>query len=768
MKYKLFSFLLFIIISFSISAQESEEASSIISPENIIKKIEVFGAKRINPNSVVAFSGLSLGQKITEDSLDLALKNLYKTNFFNDIYINDDDSVLKIHVQENPTIKQVAFEGNKDVADSDLSSMLGLSSGDIFVKNKVDKATNIMLQNYRKNGNFNASVEPKVIQLDQNKINLVFEIDEGNEVLVRKIVFQNNKEFKSYELKNIISTKETAWWKFLESADVYDPTRIDYDKELLRQHYLNSGFVDYKLNSVISEMTAEKDGFFITYNLKEGDRYAFGDNTTKSYIALNDAEEDMNEIDKLLESQKGEWYSVSTVESTVKKITNIYEKHGYAFVEVSPKVSHKNEKTKVIGVTYNIKEGKKISVGRLNIFGNVRTKDEVIRRELTFVEGDSYNKEKIGISTRKINNLGYFANLDLRKSVGTAPDKVDIDINVEEKSTGEFNFGVGFSTVDDFITNISVKERNLFGTGRSLEFLTNLSGRKQEYDISYTEPYFLGRNIITGFDLFHITYDNQDERSHDQTDSGFGLRMGYRINDDWKQSWNYNYRITDINNVKETASRFIKEQEGENVISSVSQTLTYSTVDNRMNPHEGSLMKWNIDLAGIGGDENFVRNRLQMKKYFNLGNDFVWAFSTEGGYISQYDGEKVRIGERFYLGGNSLKGFDVAGIGPRDIDTDDALGGNLMYKIGTELATPFPYTKDSPVSLRFFVDAGSVTESDDSGTEIVDSGLLRASYGAGLVWHSPMGPLRFDFAKAFSKEEYDETKSFKFSIGSSF
>ncbi|MHA1539368.1 MAG: outer membrane protein assembly factor BamA [Alphaproteobacteria bacterium] len=760
------SFFIFFCLCLSFStalfAEEGEGA------QQFIDTISVSGAQRIPEATVVVWSTLKAGQSVTPEDLDRAVRKLYATDYFNDVYVRFNENTLKIYVEENPTIDKIAFEGNREIDDSKLSSQIGLKSKDIFIKEKVERARLALLKVYQKQGNYNAIVEPQIITLsDQNKVNIAFEIDEGETVNVQRITFLNNKAYPAHELENVIVTSETCWWCILSSTDTHDPERLDYDKYLLRQFYLTTGYPDFHVKTVLSEMTEARDNVFITFDLNEGERYAFGKIAIQSYM------DDVNgeDYDALLEEmaqESGEWYNINRLEYFTKKITAVFANHGYAFVEVSPRVAAKNPDTKEINITYQVKEGKKISVGKINFFGNTRTKDEVLRREMSLIEGDSYNKGSLSSSRRKLNNLGYFSKVNVQEKRTEQADKVDLDVDVEETSTGEFNFGIGFSTVDDFITDLTLKENNLFGLGKKLALSTSFSGRKKEYDISYTEPYFLDLNVSAGADLFHITRDNQSESSHDETKDGFSLRSGYRINDKLTQSWRYTYRTTDITNVSDTASIYIQEQVGETTVSSVSQSLTYSTVDSRMDPHEGSLLRWSIDFAGLGGDEEFVRNKIVGKHYFDFGDDYVLGLTAQGGYISSLNGEPVSLSERFYLGGNSLKGFDVAGIGPRDISTGDALGGNLMYKAGLELAFPFPFVDDRALSLRLFSEAGTVTDVDASGADIVDSGSLRAAIGTGLVWRSPLGPLRFDFTRAIEKEVYDDAKNFRFSIGTNF
>ena len=727
-----------------------------------IKTIKIAGVQKFTDEAVLSFSGLKPG-KLTYDQIDEAIRKIDDTGFFRDVSSDISGDVLTLKVEENPTIAKIAYEGNKELSDDDLKMDVGIRARDIFSAKKADEAADRIMAAYRTEGNFNAHVEPKIIPLDQNKVNLVFEISEGSFVGVQRIHFIGNHAFNESQLRSTIMTRETAWYSFLTGHDQYDPAQIDADKEALHRYYFERGYIDFKIKSAVSQMSQNRKGFYVTYTLDEGKRYTYSNVSIKSDIARVNTTSLMT----ALLTAKGDFYNLDKIEKSTQKINDELGQLGYAFVDVSPETQNKNVKNNTVDLVYHIKEGQKVTVEKINVIGNVRTIDKVIRREMKLVEGDPYNAEKLRQSRRNIQNLGFFSKVDLKTRPGTTRDKIIIDVHVDEQSTGQVSFGAGFSTVDNFIGDVSLEETNLFGTGNKASVSTNFSSRKQEFDLSLTNPYFMDRNVTAGVDLYSISRDNQRESSYDLTKNGVGLRMGYNINEDLSQNWSYNYRVSDISNVKPTASRFVKDQEGTTTVSSISQSLVYDKTDNRIDPTDGYMMRWSIDLAGLGGDSKFIRNRVKANNYISLAEHWIIETYGDAGYIKGLGGHDVGIAERFFMGGDSFPGFELSGIGPRDITTGDALGGNAMYKVGTELHFPVGLDEDG-VSGRLFTEAGSLWGIDESGPEIRDTSAVRATGGIGVVWASSFGPIRVDFSKPYLKQDYDKEQIFRFSIGTRF
>jgi outer membrane protein insertion porin family len=690
------------------------------------------------------------------------LKSLFATGLFADVTIRREADALIIRVVENPIINRVAFEGNQRIEDETLEAEVQLRPRVVYTRTRVQSDVQRIIEIYRRSGRFAANVEPKVIQLPQNRVDLVFEIDEGPLTGIRRINFVGNRKFSDSTLRDEIQTRESAWWRFFSTDDTYDPDRLTFDRELLRKFYLSEGYADFRVVSAVAELTSDREDFYITFTLEEGERYQFGAIDVDSRLRDLDG----SELMPLVTVFEGDWYNADDVEDTIQELTDAVGNLGYAFVDIRPRLARDREARRV-DVIFQIDEGPKVYVQRIDIVGNVRTLDKVIRREFRLVEGDAFNAAKIRRSQQAIRNLGFFQSVEVGTTQGEEPDQSILTVEVEEQSTGELSFGAGISTLDGLLGEVSIQERNLLGRGQNLRLAFTLSSRRQELDLSFTEPYFLGRNVSAGFDVFSKTLDLQRESSFDQDSVGFGLRSSYPVTDNLRHFLDYSLRRDEISDVDESASRLIREQEGSATTSSVGQTFEYDTRDNRVDPSEGFVLRLSQDLAGLGGDVRYFRNTVRYGNYWPVAGDWVASLLLRQGYIVGLD-QDVRINDRFFLGGNSLRGFETAGVGPRDVVTGDALGGNLFYSGTIELSIPLNLTDAFDIRGKLFSDAGSLTTIDDDGPEIADVGSVRVSVGVGLAYKSPLGPIRVDFAQAVLKESFDETEIFRFSFGTRF
>lgn len=729
--------------------------------DQVIQSIVVEGNQRIEKGTVLSYIGMKPGDVYDPVKVDAAIAALYETKLFEDVVIERRGTVVTVKVKENPVINQIAFEGNKRIDKGDLEKEMRLKPRSVLTKSDLQNDVNRLLAVYQKSGRFLAEVTPKIIKLDQNRVNLVFEIVEGDKSLVRRIRFVGNKYYSASTLRNSIQTKETAWYRFLSSDDSYDPDRLDFDKELLRRYYVSHGFADFKVLSAVAELTPEKDSFYITFTVEEGRRYKFGKMSVQSHIEKVKTEP-LNEI---VSSKPGEIFNAEEVEHTVDKMTEALGEQGYAFVNIDPQYI-RDPKARTIGINYSIAETPRVYVDKINITGNVRTKDEVIRREFRLAEGDPYNVTKLRRTQQRLKNLGYFSNVDIQNQKGATPDKMNINVNVEEKSTGELTIGGGYSTTDGILSDVSITERNLMGSGQFMKVSGTLAARRQEVDLSYTEPYFLDREIAAGFDLFDQVRDRQTQSSFDSDTKGVTLRAAYPFTEHLTHQVHYTLRDDQITNVLDTASRFIKDQEGETVTSLIGQSFTYDRRDNKFDPSEGYYIRVNEDLAGLGGDAKHLMHEIRGSYYIpTISDKWVLSFTARGGYIFGIEGKDVRINNRFFIGGNDVRGFETDGIGPRDTTTQDSLGGNIYYTGSTEFKFPLGTPDELGLSGSVFMDAGTLYNVDSTGPEIMDDSMLRASFGAGISWASPVGPIRIDIAHAFRKNEFDQTQSLRFSFG---
>lgn len=729
-----------------------------------IDEIRIVGVERIEPATVMTYLDVRVGDNMTDETLDKALKSLFATGLFSDVNLRQKGRILEVNVIENPVINEIAFEGNDRIEDDELMAEIQLRPRQVFTRTKVQADVNRLYQIYRRNGRFSVNIDPKVIKLDQNRVNLVFEVDEGPVTKVESIRFVGNKNYDDDKLRSEVSTREQRWYRFISTDDRYDPDRLAFDQELLRRFYLSQGYADFRIVSAVAELSKDHDHFYLTFTLDEGIRYRVGEVGIRSALPHFDA----SVLKQYITFKAGQWYNADEVQTTIDKMTDALGDMQYAFVSIRPDVQRQREE-KNINITLEINETPRVFVERIDINGNVRTLDKVIRREMEVIEGDPFNRSKIAKSEQKIKDLGYFESVKVTPQQGTAPDKTVVDVEVSEQSTGEISIGAGFSTQDGPLADLRIRERNLLGKGQDLEFATTIAGKRTEFDLSFTEPYFLDRDFSAGVDVFHITRDLQDESSYDQRRTGGRLRFGYPLSEKWRQTLNYRLEQNEIENVENTASLFIREQEGDRLTSSVGQRLTYDDRDSTLFPTSGLYSWLDTDVAGLGGDAQYVSGKLGSIYYYSIAESWIFSVLGETGAITGYNDENVKINERFYLGGTTLRGFESGGVGPRDIGTSDALGGNYFYRGSAELAFPLGLPEEMGIKGHGFTDFGSLWGLDDTtGATIVDENSIRAAGGLGISWRSPLGPIRADFSLPYAQEDYDQEENFRFSFGTRF
>jgi outer membrane protein insertion porin family len=729
---------------------------------DIIRAIRVEGTNRIEAETVVSYMLIKPGDPYDIARVNSSIKTLFATGLFSDVSFRREGDTLVVRVVENPIINRVAFEGNKKVDDDDLLKEITLRPRTVYTKTKVQRDVKRLLEVYRGNGRFAATITPKVIQLSQNRVDLVFEINEGDVTGVRRIIFVGNKQFSDGRLRDVIQTEETAWWKFFTTQDTYDPDRLNYDRELLRRFYLANGYADFRVVSAVAELTPDRKDFFVTFTIEEGERYKFADIQLRSTIKGLETKT----LERQLTVKKGAWYDARKIESSIQNLTDAVGTLGFAFVEVRPLI-RRNRADRTINVVFLIREGPKVFVERIEIIGNNRTRDEVIRREMRLVEGDAYNTSKIRASRRRLRNLDFFKKVEISNRPGSASDKTIIKVEVEEKATGELSLGAGFSTEEGALGTVGLRERNFLGRGQDISVAFTLSQRSTEADLRFTEPYFLDRNLAVGFDLFRITRDRTDESGFNLNTTGFRLRAGYEIIEDLRQHWRYTIRHDVIRDLDSGVSSVIRSEEGATVTSAIGQTLTYDKRDDRFDPTEGYFVRLETDFAGLGGTQRFVRAKVTAGYYQNLGHDLVLSFVGEYGIVHGI-GKDVSLADRFFLGGNNLRGFERGGVGPRDLGSDDALGANQFYAGTVELTFPLGLPKEFGLRGRVWTDAGSAFGIDRTNSTVVDNHSIRVSAGVGISWKSPFGPVRLDIGFPIKKEGFDKTRLLNFNFGARF
>jgi outer membrane protein insertion porin family len=729
---------------------------------DLIQRIAVEGTNRIDPETVGSYLLVKVGEPYDAAKVDQSLKALFATGLFADVTIRRDGATLVVRVVENPIINRIAYEGNRKLKDADIQGEVPLRARSVYSRAAVEAAVKRILELYRATGRFGATVAPKIIELPQNRVNLVFEINEGDVTAIRRIRFVGNRYFGDGSLREEIETKESAFWRFFGTSDVYDPDKLAADREKLRKFYLSRGFADMRVVSAVAELTPDKTAFFITFTIHEGDRYRFG----KIDVVSNLKGVQADQFKRGLRAREGRRFDGDAIEATIESLTSIAGTMGYAFVRVNPIATPDREK-KTVAVTFDIREGPKVFVERIEIRGNLRTRDEVIRREMRISEGDAFNAERIRLSQRRLVNLEYFDKVDIQPREGSAPDKAVIVISVQEKATGEFSIGAGFATDEGVLGSIGIREKNFMGRGQDLGATFFLSQRTLGADISFTEPYFLERNLAFGIDLFRRERDFTEEGGFGTRETGFRFRLGWRITEDLSQSIGYEVNDKSVRNIAATASPLILAEAGKTTVTQISTTLTYDTRDNRFAPTEGFVVSGTIAYGAPPGSLHYVKGILRGAYHYTVTPGWVASILGEAGIVEGV-GQRVRLNERFFLGGDSLRAFRYGGVGPRDAITGDSLGANKYYVVTTELSFPLGLPKEFGIQGRVFADVGSAFDIDLTDPRVLSRTAPRIAAGVGVSWQSPFGPLRVDLGYPIVKFEGDKTQVFHFRFGARF
>ncbi|MEE2694758.1 MAG: outer membrane protein assembly factor BamA [Pseudomonadota bacterium] len=739
--------------------EDEKKAKEIILPVN--NQIIVQGNNRLDSSVIIRDSLLDFTKTNPKD-LSFAIKNLYKTGYYENVNIFKKDNIIFINVKENPIIDQISIEGNSEISDEIILTELESKSRSVYstdmIKGDVKKIQDI----YKRAGYFSTFVDPKYIKLDQNRVNLVFEVFEGKEATVKKINFFNNNIFSDSTLRDVISTSESRWYEFWGTNDIFDRDRINYDKDLLKEYYYQNGYIDFQIISANSSLVKNKKDFIVNFTLSEGKRYKVANVTVRSLIRKLGKKT----INNLLEIESGDWYSTEDIDLTIKNINEKTSELGYAFVEVMPRI--KKLKNNKVDITLEIDQGSKIYIDRIKIKGNIKTEDKVIRREMELVEGDPYNSLKLKQSEKNVRSTGLFENVEIKVDEVSGTNKSSIDVEVTERSTGEFSVGAGFSSLDGALGNIGVKESNVFGQAKELSLQLGISTRRSSIDLSYTDPYFLDSDIAAGIDIFNVRRNNKTYSGYKHNILGFKLRSGYEVIDDFRHISSYTLKRDKIHDIDNDTSSFIREQEGKRTNSIIGQAFQYDKLNDRLNPTDGYRVRLDLDYYGLIGDSEHFASELKIANFYRLsdsGGIYLGTF-LEAGFIASI--KEVKINDRYFLNGDRMRGFKNLGIGPRDSTTADALGGEIYYIARNELNFPLGLPDELGLSGLAFVDVGTLYNTSSSSTTIKDESSLRAAAGIGVAWLSPFGPVKIFLSKAILKENYDKKEIFRFSFGTTY
>ncbi|WP_192384332.1 outer membrane protein assembly factor BamA [Mesorhizobium silamurunense] len=751
----------------------------------VVSRVEVSGNQRVDAETIRNYISIKPGKAFSSADIDSAVKALFGTGLFSDVQINQVGSTLVVKVSEYKVVNQVLFQGNKKLKDNALQAAIQLKPRATFSQQALDADVEAVKAAYRRIGRDDAAVTTQIMDLGDNRVNVVFNINEGGRTQIAAINFVGNSAFSSRRLSDVINTKRSSWLSFVLRDDVYDEDKLRADQELLRRFYYNHGYADFQVVSAVGELDDTTNKYTVTITVQEGERYTFGDISVESTIP----EVDSKSLESVVETHKGDVYNAKDVEDSIVALTEKVAGSGYAFAQVTPR-GDRNFENHTISVVYTIDQGTKAYVERIEIRGNDRTRDYVIRREFDVSEGDAFNQVLIQRAKKRLEALDYFEKVDISTVPGSAPDQVVLVVDVVEKSTGEFSVGAGYSTGGDTpgpSVEGSITERNFLGRGQYIKLSAGGGKHSRDYAISFTEPYFLGRRIAAGFDIYKSTR----EYNHYDTDvTGATIRFGLPITDSISTQLAYNisqekYTLADgcldasgnYDPSKCTISQAIRDGVAESpwVKSSVSLGLVYNTIDDMKNPHEGLYITGTTEVAGLGGDAKWVKLTGRASVYQTLSEqlDLVGLVSGGAGYIAGYGNGDLRIFDHFQSNDRMIRGFAYGGIGPIASDSSgDHLGGTTYFNASAEAQFPLPVIPES-FGLRgaVFADAATLygNKLDPSLIKPGSADMhLRASVGVGLMWASPFGPIRIDYAIPVEKQPGDDVQEFNFGIATRF
>jgi outer membrane protein insertion porin family len=785
-----------------------------------VSSIEVEGNRRIEADTVRSYFKPGPGGRLDAAAIDDGLKALIETGLFQDVRIDRRGGRIVVVVVENPVLGRVVFEGNKKVKDEQLSAEVQSKPRGTLSRAMVQSDTQRIIEIYRHSGRYDVTVTPQYIEQPNNRVDLIFVVNEGKKTGVQAINFVGNNAFSAYRLRDIIKTRESNWLSFLSSGDVYDPDRVEADRDLIRRFYLKNGYADVQVVAALTEYDPSVKGFVVTFKIEEGQQYRIGSIAYNSTVPSFDA----NALSALSRVSVGSIYNVESVEKSVEDMTIDAARRGYAFAQVKPR-GDRDFQNHTVSIVFDVSEGPRLYIERINVRGNTRTRDYVIRREFDVSEGDAYNRALIDRAERRLKNLDFFKSVKITQEPGSSPDRVIVNVDVEEKSTGDFSVSGGYSTSDGALAEVTVSERNLLGRGLLAKASVQYGEFARGATLSFVEPYLLGYRVALGLDLYYREQLANSFVSYNSTTYGFSPRLGFQLREDLSLQVRYSIssqkitlpaQFADCNNVNPNfvtsfptsqitppniiadcfadgeASVPVKAElaRGTALTSSVGFTLAYNTLDNNKDPTSGILATLGEDFAGVGGDVRYFKTTGDVKLYTPIVSDIVGLVRFQGGVLNGWGGGgsanagnvdgNVRMLDNFQMGPNLVRGFEPMGIGPRDLTfgtTNDALGGTQYWGASAELQMPFWFLpKEVGLKGAVYADAGSLWgyegERSFLGQSVLldgsDSMHVRASVGVGLIWASPFGPLRFDYAVPVMKQSYDRVQEFRFGGGTSF
>lgn len=736
--------------------------------------VAVQGNQRVDPATILTYAGIRQGAAVSAAELNDAYQRIVDSGLFESVAIEPRGGTLVIAVREYPTINRISFEGNRRLNDDALAGFIASQPRRVYSPAQAEQDAATLVEAYEENGRLAASVTPKIIRRSDNRVDLVFEIAEGKVVEVERLSFVGNRAFSDSRLRRVLETKQAGLLRQFIRSDTFVGNRVELDKQLLRDFYLARGYVDFQVLNVASEFSRERNAFFLTFTVREGQSFDFGRVTASSQIPGVDADE----FRSLVRVRPGQTYSPGAVDADINRMERLATRKGLQFVRIDPQIT-RNPRTGTLDIDYQIGRGPRVFVERIDIEGNQTTLDRVIRRQFRVVEGDPLNPREIRLAAERIRALNYFSNVDVQARDGSAPDRTVIDVNVEEQPTGSLSFGASYSVDTGPGINVAFSERNFLGRGQTVRFQIAAGADSSDSQITFVEPFFLARDLAFRFDAFYRVTEQQNAFYSTQV-AGVSPSFEFPISENGRLS--VNYRISDdrIYNVDVDSSPILKAEEGSKLTSSVGYNYSFDTRRNGLNPDVGIVLEFGQDFAGLGGDTSYVRSTGRAVAQTQVLNEEVTLRATvEGGVLNMLSGETSRVTDRFFLSSRQLRGFAPKGVGPRDLNVpnNDVLGGNAFAVARFEAEFPLGLPEEYGITGGVFADAGSVWSLDNldggssgtDGLQLVDDGFaLRSSVGLSLFWRTPIGPLRFNYAAPISKQDYDETQNFNLTISTEF
>ncbi len=744
----------------------------------VVSAISVRGNQRVDADTIRSYVTVKPGRRFSNFEIDKSLKQLFGTGLFADVQVFQASRVLVVKVVENPTVNVVIFKGNsRRMKDDRLKSITQLSGRSIFTEDKLESDVARIREAYRRTGRSAASVEGRVVRLDNNRVNVVFDIAEGDRTKIAEINFVGNNAYSDRRLTDVLSINESNFLSWLRKDDIYDRDKMRADEEKLRRFYFNRGYADFHIISTTADLDEVKNQYIVTITVEEGDRYRFGEVTIENSLPNIDTDG----LYRTLKSKSGKVYSAKSIEKTLVGMTTKIAKGGYAFAEVSPR-GDRNYADRTISIVYYVDEGPRVYVEAIEIRGNTRTRGYVIRREFDISEGDAYNRVMIQKAKQRLDRLGFFKSVNITTGAGSSPDRIVVYVDVIDNPTGEFSIGGGYSTDQGAIAEISFSEKNFLGRGQFIRIAGGLGEQDTKYELSFTEPYFLGRRIAAGFDLSRQESNAANSVIYDRETTLGRIRFAAPLTEYVSIQTAYSYKIDNYSispgAVTSPALIPVYGPGGDQVTSAINYELKYNTIDNAKIPHEGIYAVWSQEYAGLGGDFEYLKTEAKATGYYTLSEelDLVGMLQLTGGYVENFNDRRS-----YFFKSRFIRGFAPYGLGPRDIQTGEPLGGDTYASATVELQFPLPVLSQS-LGLRgaIFAEAGTLYGNDFSGAfggtaaenaasaATLNNDALRASVGASIIWDSPFGPLRVDLSHAFLKESYDRTQLFRFGVSTKF